>query len=380
MVAFTHVPAEVWIALLFFMELYLLSRKTLKFTFTVVLLLAAINIALLLPIGFLAFTHARPESFLHGDMPFLREVTSHPQVLQLVFGVILLLYFGHVYVIHCARVVLPRDPSAGTACLTALMAVWVLAIGSAIAPQALASQAGTALTPLAAQVGPSIEVLGSALIILFLGMSCIRSSDILFNLVRERLPTRVQSIVMLPRRRGTLLLQQRGSPSGSPALGLTYMGLTDGQPQFRLDVQWNGNTHRAEMTVPRHWDAAALLDRLPEPRPRGIGLTLETLEASPESVRLRVNSPMSLTYEGDWDAIGLGMVDALTLPDPLRELVNWMMRRGEVTLAEVTAYTGRDERTARTMLDALVEQDFVQVTEGKGEPRVHKSLHNGLGR
>ena len=389
MVAFTHVPAEVWLALLFFIELYLLSRKTLKFTFTVVLLLAAINIALLLPIVLLAFTHARPESFLTGDVSLLRGLTSHPQVLQLVFGVILLLYFGHVYVIHCARVVLPRDPSgrslirgsvAGTACLTALMVVWVLAIGGAIAPQALASQAGTALTPLAAQVGPSIEVLGSALIILFLGMSCIRSSDVLFNLVHERLPTRVQSIVMLPRRRGTLLLQQRGSPSGSPHLGLTYMGLTDGQPQFRLDVQWNGNTHRAEMTVPRHWDAAALLDRLPELRPHGIGLTLETLEASPESVRLRVNSPMSLTYEGDWDAIGLGMVDALTLPDPLRELVNWMMRRGEVTLAEVTAYTGRDERTARTMLDALVEQDFVQVTEGKGEPRYRIRLAPKRGR
>ncbi len=389
LVTFTHVPAAVWIGLLILIELYLLSRKTLKFTMTVLLLLAAINAALLLPIGLVAFTHARPEILLSGGALFLGGETFDPQVLQLVFGVILLLYFGHVYVIHCAKVVLPRDPSgrsliqgsvAGTACLTALLAIWVVAIGGAIAPQVLARQAGTALTPLAEQAGTSIELLGSALIIFFLGMSCIRSSDVLFNLVQERLPTRLQSVVMLPRRRGTLLLQQRGAASGSARLGVTYLGLANRQPHFRLDVQWDGNTHRVDVTVPGHWDAAELVGRLPELRLRGIGLTLEILEASPESVRLRVSTPMSLTYKGDWDTVGRGMADALTLPDPLRELVNWITRRGEVRLADVTAHIGEDEGGAREMLDALVEQDFVKAMEGDGEPRYRIRLAPKRGR
>ena len=389
MLTFTGVPAAVWIGLLLLIELYLLSRKTLKFTMTALLLLAAINAALLLSIGLVAFTHARPEILLSGDALFLGGETFDPQVLQLVFGVILLLYFGHVYVVHCAKVVLPRDPSgrslirgsvAGTACLTALLAFWVVAFGGAIAPQVLARQADTALTPLAEQAGTTVEVLGSALIILFLGMSVIRSCDALFHLVQERLPTRLRSIVMLPRRRGTLLLQQRGSPSGSPHLGLTYLGLAEGQPHFRLDVQWDGNTHRVEITVPELWDAAELLGRLPELRLRGVGLALEILEASPENARLRVSTPMSLTYEGDWDTGGLGMADVLTLPDPLQELVSWMMRRDQVTLADVTAYTGKDENMARTMLDALVEQDFVKVMKGEGELRYEVRLAAKRGR
>ncbi|MFQ5657209.1 MAG: hypothetical protein ACE5G5_06685 [Candidatus Methylomirabilales bacterium] len=389
MLAFTHVPTGVWIALLFFIELYLLSRKTLKFTMTVLLLLAVINAALLLPIGIVAFTHARPESLLYGGTPLPGGETFDPEVLRLVVGVILLLYFGHVYVIHCAKVVLPRDPSGrslirgsvtGTACLTAIMAIWVVAIGGAIAPQVLASQAGTAITPLAEQVGPSIAVLGSALIIFFLGMSCIRSSDVLFNLVQERLPTQVRSIVMLPRRRGTLVLQQRRSRTSSPRLGLTYLGLADGQPHFRLDVQSGGNTHRVEVTVARQWDTTALLERFPELGLPGVSLALEIQEASPEGVRLQVSSPMSLTYEGDWDTVGLGMADALTLADPLRELVNWMMRRGEVRLTDVTAYTGQDQGIARTMMDALVEQDFVKAMEGGGEPRYRIRLAPKRGR
>ena len=389
MVTFTRVPVEVWIAILVVIELYLLSRETLKATMTVVVLLAGISVALLVPIGLAAFNYTRAENLFHGNLPFFGGESFDPLILQLIFGVILLLYFGHLHVVHCAKVVLPRDPSArsliqgsvaGTVCLTALLAIWVLAIGGAIAPQVLASQAGTALTPLAEQIGPSMEVLGSLLIVFFLGMSCIRSSDVLFHLVRERLPTRFRSIVMLPRRRGTLLLQQRGSASGTPRLGMTYLGLTDGQPQFRLDIQSDGNTHRSEITVSSHWDATELRERLPELALRGINLTLEMLEASPESVHLRVTSPMTLTYEGDWDAVGLRIADALTLPDPLRQLVNWMMRRGEVRLSEVTAHTGQDEATARRMLDTLLEQDFVQATKGESEPRYRIRLASKRGR
>lgn len=388
MATFTHVPADVWIAMLFLFELYLLSRKTLKVTVTVLVLLAVITIAFLLPIALLAFSHAQAENLLSGNVSLLGGGSFDPLIPRLLFGVILLLYFGHVYVVYCAKVVLPRDPGgrsliqgsmAGTACLTALLSVWILGVGGAVGPEALASQAGTALTPLAEQVGPSIEVLGSGLIIFLLGMSCIRSSDVLFNLVHERLPTRVRSIVMLPRRRGSLLLHQRGSPSDSARVGLTYLGLTAGQPQFRLDVQADGNTHRVEMILPESWDAATLGERLPELRPRGIDLKLEILESEPDTVHLRVMSPMSLTYEGEWNAAGLHIADVSTLRDALRQLVNWMTRRGEVSLAEVMAYTGGDERMARMMVGELIKLGFVRPLEGEQNPRyrIHPAARRG---
>jgi len=378
MMAFTHVPAEVWIAFLFVIELYLLSRKTLKLTITAMVLLAATNIVLLLPIALLGFGHAQLENLLSGRIPFLGGEPFNPQIFRLVFGVILSLYFGHAYVVHCAKIVLRRDPSAralirgsiaGTACIIFLLALWVLAIGGAIAPEVLANESGTALTPLAQRLGPTTRVLGSLLIVFFLGMSCIRTANILFNLVHERLPSRLRFKVMLLRRRGSLVLCHRGTPRGSPCLGLTYLGLTDGHPQFRLDVQWNGNIQRMELVVPDQWDADALFEQLPELRSRQINVRLETLEATPDGVRLCISTSMRLIYEGEWDASGLDLAEAIVLPDPMRQLVTWLMRREHATLAELAECTGQDHDTTRAMLTTLVRQGFVQVTDTDGGAR-----------
>lgn len=379
---FTGIRPEVWITLLLLLEIYYLSRKSLNVTVTTMLSLLAINLILLLPIALLAFFHGQAANLLHIGLPLFQREPFDPSLLNLVFGVIVMLYIGHVYVIQCARVVLPRDPSAsslirgsvaGTLFLTALFAAWVLAVNGAVAPGKLAGAAGTALTPLAERLGPSIHVLGSLLVIILLGMSCLRTSTVLFNLVQERIPIRLRSIVTLPRRKGSLLLRRRGIPLDSPHLGLTYLGLTDGEPQFRLDVQWDGNLHRFEMSVAKYWDDSALLERLPKVREQGIRLALEVIEASPEGVRLVLSSTMSLSYEGDWNGAGLHVADVATLRDPLRRLVNWMTRRGEASLAEVMAYTGGDERMARMMIEELIDLGLVRPLEAQGAPnyRVH---------
>jgi len=385
----TGVPAEAWVALLLLVELYYLSRKSINVTVTTMLLLIAMNLLLLVPIVLLAFSHAQSANLLYMSVPFLRGKPFDPSLLRLVFGVVVMLYIGHVYVIQCAKVVLPRDPSArslirgsvaGTVFLTILFATWVMAVSGAVTPGKLASEAGTALAPLAERVGPNIHMLGSLLVILLLGMSCLRTSTVLFNLVQERIPTRLRSIIMLPRRRASFLIGKRGTPGNSPRLGLTYLGLSEGQPQFRFDVQWNGNVRRVEVKVDKRWDAAALSEQLPELRPHGISLLLEILAASPENVRLMVTSPMSLAYVGDWDTAGLHMADALELPDPLRQVVNWLTRRGEATLAEVMAHIGQDEDKARMMLDELARQGFVHLLEKEGHPRYRIHLAAGRGR
>ncbi len=378
----TGVRAEVWAALLFLIGLYFLRRESLDATIASALVVGAINIALLLLLSLLAFTHLRPENLLYMNVPFLGGRPFEPSILQLVFGVIITAYCGYLSMSNCARVVLRRDPSARSLIRGAMAAqavaiviysIWVLAVNGAIAPEVLASETGTALASLAAQVGPGVHVLSSIYVTLAVAMISITLSFGLFNLVRERLPTQHRPIVVLPRQRGRLLFHQRGKPSGEPRIGLTYLGLigTHGralQPQFRLDVQLDGNNHRLEMAAEDLREDTALLDRLPDLRKRGARLALEVLDASQESVRLRVSSPMTLTYEGEWDATGLHLADALALPDPSRKLVNWMTRQGEVSFAEVAAHIGQDEETARTMLEALIEQDFVQEVAGRGDP------------
>jgi len=159
---------------------------------------------------------------------------------------------------------------------------------------------------------------------------------------------------------------------------LTYLGLVEGpggalQPNFCLDIQMDDNIHRLEAAVTDRWEDTAL-------RERGVRLALEVLDASQDSARLRITSPMTLAYEGEWDATGLHMADVLALPDSLRQLINWMMRRGEVSLAEVSAHVGQDEGVVRATLGELIVQGFVQEMEVGGEVRYRPRLAFRRGR
>jgi len=388
MAPFTHVPAEIWVVLLLGGELYFLWRP-LKVTITATLLLLLINLGLFLPVVLLAFSRVHAPHLFYVHVPFLHGAPFDPALLQLLFGVILMLYIGHIYVIQCAKSVLHRDPSArsliwgsvaGTACLTVIFIVWLLAVSGTIAPEVLIRQVGTAMAPLAAQFGPSMHVLGVILVIVLLGMSCLKTSNALYNLVYERLPTRVRSTVIFPRRRGTLLLQRRAASNAGLRLGLTYLGFTDGQPQLRLDVQVDGTTQRVEFRVSGHWEATALRDQLPALRQHGISVALDVLEASPERVCLHVTSPMRLTYAGDWDTVGLHLADALMLPETLRQLVHWMLRQGQVSLADVIAHTHQDAAGAQALLDTLIEQDVVRVIDVAGTPQYRVRLAPRRGR
>jgi len=134
------------------------------------------------------------------------------------------------------------------------------------------------------------------------------------------------------------------------------------------------------MSVTDRWEDTALLDQLPDLRERGLRLALEVLDASQESVRLRITSPMTLTYEGEWDTTGLQMADVLVLPDSLRRLINWMMRQGEVSLTDVAAHIGQDEKVAHTMLEELMEQGFVREIEVRDEIHYRPQLALRQGR
>lgn len=307
MANFTHIPAAMWAVLLFCTGLYLVSRKSLNFTVALMVLLAAVNVSLLLILSLLAFRHIQLSNLLYVNLSFLNDQPFQPWMLQRILGVSLMLYFGHVYVGECARLILPRDPNAtsliwgsvaGTAFLTILFCIWVLAVNGAISPQLLAGQSGTALEPLALQVGAIVTVLGAVLVTLLLGMAWLRSSSLLVNLAREWIPARPQPILRLPRQQGILILHPRGDPNHVPHIGVTYLGLEEAKSKFRLDIQLNNKVHHVEIAFAERWDIKELLHQFPDLRKWDTRLTLEVRSASHDSACLQTISPMLLLYEG----------------------------------------------------------------------------------
>jgi len=215
----TGVPAPAWVALLFFVGLCLLRRETLNATVASALVIGAVNIGLILILSLLAFAHMERANLSYMNVPLVDGRPFEPSILRLIFGVILLAYFGHLSVSNCARDVLRRDPSSrsliwGTVAaqlvVMAIYCIWVVAVNGAVGPGALTGISGTALAPLAAEIGPVVHVLGSVFVILAMGMGTIHSSLPLFNLVRERLPTGSCPTVILPGRQRPLLLGQHG--------------------------------------------------------------------------------------------------------------------------------------------------------------------------
>jgi hypothetical protein len=174
-----------------------LRRESLDATVASALVVGATSITLILLLSLLALSNISGANLRHATVPFIDGEPFDASVLQLVFGVVLVAYFGHTSTGNCAAVVLQRDPSArsfirGSASALAaaigLYVVWIFGVNGAVAPAALAGESGTALEPLAREVGPSIHILGSIFAVLAMGMASIHYSLALFNQVREWLP------------------------------------------------------------------------------------------------------------------------------------------------------------------------------------------------
>jgi hypothetical protein len=375
--ASTGIRAELWIVGVAAGELYYVSRKSQTLTITTMLALIAANLALTITITAVALARLDSGTLLHVTVP-----AGGPRldavVVKLAFGVIVMLYIGHVYLIQCAKIVLPRDPSArslvrgsvaGTLVLVGIFSVWVLAVNGVVPAERLARETGTALPALAERLGPVMSVCGSALVVLLLGLSCLRTSTVMFNLVQERLPSRLRVTLTMPRRRGDLLFESRGGPAGGLQLGVRYLGLSDGRARLRVDVQRNGTVDRTEAVVATTWDAGELVTQIPGLSIRTGAMTLDILDAEPNLLRLRVTTTMRLQLGGDWSPAEQGPADVAALPPPLRALALLIVRRGEATLAEAARERGGDVEATRRALDTLVAEGFAERVEANADPR-----------
>ena len=111
MAGFTGVPDPVWVIGLFLVCLYLLRRESLDATVGSAMVVGAVNIAIILLLSLLAFTQLDPANLRDFNVPFINGQPFDPSLLGLIFGVILLAFFGHMSVNNCAQVVLRRDGS-----------------------------------------------------------------------------------------------------------------------------------------------------------------------------------------------------------------------------------------------------------------------------
>jgi amino acid permease len=292
-------PAIAWTVLIFLVNIYFLRKESLDATISAALLVGFVNIGLILAICLITFPAVKMEYLTWVRLPFQQGKPFDPSFLALVFGTILLAFFGHTSMGICAKVVLQRDSSGRSliwGSLTAqiaaivLYSAWVLAVNGAIAPQVLAVQRGTSLVPLAKELGPAIGVLGSSFVILAMGMGSIHYSLGFYNLMREWLPARRQP---------------------------------ESTSQGRLNALPPSEAGREE------------------------GFTV---------------SGQMPSMEEDLQPAGLSPVNLLDLPEDQRRLVEIMLRLGETTAEELASQSGSSQASVQDALQALARQGFVLST------------------
>jgi amino acid permease len=369
----TSIRAEVWAGLLFLLGIYFVRRKNLHATISSALLVGAINLGLILILSVLALGHVRGENLLYVHVPFLNGRPFEPALLGLIFGVAFASYFGHFSVSSCARTVLQRDPGgrsllwgciAAQASAMVLYILWVIAVNGAIAPETLTGFSGTALTLLANVAGPAVNVFGTILAILAMGMASIHISLALFFTVREWIPGQSRHTLALGRRQGKLMFTPRGKAHIN--LALTYLGLKGTQPQFRLDLQLEGDTRRFEVGVNDTWEATTLLTELtPKLPPNALKLTLKIVTASADIVRVQLITTMRLEYEGKWDMLGFDLLETADTQD--MTLVGWLAGRERASVEEAAHFLEQTEQASQMVLSRLVEQGVLLETREEGE-------------
>lgn len=200
--AATGLPAPLWVVVICGIGLVLIACKNLTGTLATALIVGAINILVITLLSVLALRHGSLDNLLSTGITSASEADFNVSNLQLVFGVVLVSYFGHLSVSNCAQTVLRRDPDGrslkrGTAAAMlvsiCIYCFWTISIGSAITSERLHAETGTALVPLAEQLGPEVLYLGIVFAVLGLGMSSIHYGLGIFNLTRELMNSAVKS-------------------------------------------------------------------------------------------------------------------------------------------------------------------------------------------
>lgn len=193
----TGLPAAVWALGLLAVDLIIVRRGRLEATVASAMVIGIVNVLLITLIALLSVPHIESANLARASVPLLDGRPLEGGVLSLVFGVILVAYFGHTSAANAAKLVLEADPTgrslvlgniAAFVAVIGLYALTVTAVIGAVGPDPLVGFPGTAITPLAEVVGPVVNVLGSLFAVLAVGMGSVYFCLGLYNQVIELLP------------------------------------------------------------------------------------------------------------------------------------------------------------------------------------------------
>jgi amino acid permease len=198
----TSVPATFWAAAVFVVGVVLLRRENLNATVASALVVGAVNIAVIATLAALALGSVDAANLRHVSVPLVGGRSFEASALTLAFGVVLATYFGHTSAGNAAKIVLRRDPGgrglfvgnvAALGVAMVLYCLFVVAVNGAVEPSRMANAAGTALGPLADEVGPSVHVFGVVFVVLAMGMGSVHMALGISNQVREWIPAAAPS-------------------------------------------------------------------------------------------------------------------------------------------------------------------------------------------
>jgi hypothetical protein len=191
----THTPRGLWAGVILAAVVLLLARGS-KLALGTVALVGVLTTVLVVLAALLALLNAGPGDLSHADVPLGDGNEALDKTVGAALGVILMQYIGSVYLVGIQRQAAARDPEAsrlaagafvGTVIVTVIVGLWLVGVSAAVPAADLAATKGTAIGPLADQVGPAMGVLGGIASVLLLGMNINRGSIAVHALALERL-------------------------------------------------------------------------------------------------------------------------------------------------------------------------------------------------
>lgn len=356
--ALTGLPHVIWLGLLLVVVLIHLWQQGQGQGVATTVLLGAVSVSLVLALTVLAVPYYQPAYVLESNEGQGFQFSS----LKALVGILLVICGQQSYMAQSAKKTLERDPDgrgliwgslAGLMAAPIVAIVFVLAVLGVVPAAELAGRAGTALDPLAERLGPLAQGITTVIVLLVLGMNALRHAERIFSLVDERLPSRRRPVLMLPRGSGRVLVGPRAGRSG-PTVAVSYLGPEGNAARLRLDLA-GGAYGRFDITVDGEWDA----DSVPELDRAGVRLELAVLEVQPDTVRLRVDTSLPVSFEGDWHP-PQSVSALIDQPPEERRLLAGLLRRGGATLTELAQETGMEPARAQRIADDLVRRGLVE--------------------
>jgi hypothetical protein len=365
----TSVPAAAWVAALFVATLFFVRRGSLSATVAAALAVGAVNLLLILGLAGLAFAHLDAANLLHANIPLVDGRPFESSVVAVVFGVVLMSYFGHLSAALCGSLVLERDPSGRSlirgcagAMATAVVVycLFVIAANGAVGADDFVGERGTALGPLGQVAGWGVDILGSVFVILALGMISILEALALFGLARERIPSLAPRVVLLPRGRGHLVFRARRNRLRAR---LTYLGPAAEGFRFSFVLERNGRLEHSEIV------ASTGSELLPPGEAGRHRLSLDVVDADERRARVAVSTTLATAYEGELDRTGLDLAEVLALSAAETALVGSLARSGEASAAALAGSLGQSETETLQTIKTLVARGVVSEQQTPAGPR-----------